>query len=158
MLKNKEIGFLLLITHLLSSITIGILLSFKKTDNKNYCETENSKISENINVSEILKQSIQTSILNILTIGGFIILSSVCIAILEQIGFFEMFSYTLNILFGINKELIKSLLYGIFEVTNGINNLAMFHRNTRNHKNIFNIIFTWFWRINSYHASFRIYI
>lgn len=79
MFFSKEIGFLLLVTHLLASLTVGFLFRNWKRNHdeisKNFLN--NSKKTENIsfsNLGEILGDSIKSSINLIMTIGGFIVL------------------------------------------------------------------------------------
>lgn len=129
-----------MISHILSSITVGILFRFwkkNKLDVSNFSlsypygknnlvlETKLIKISE---FGEILGEAIKKSILNLLTIGGFIVLFSVIISILNSSNIINIFSDFLT-LFNINPEISKSIFYGIIEVTNGINLSSKYYNN-----------------------------
>lgn len=110
MFYSKEIGFLLFITHLLASLTVGVIFrNWKKNQDeiskkftKSY--TKNEQISFS-NLGEILGDSIKSAINLILTIGGFIVLFSVIISILNSL---------------IPGSMSNPLLAGILEVTNGL--------------------------------------
>ena len=124
MFCNREIGLLLLATHFLSSITVGIIFRYWKKNK----QTLYNKVSKNLknesnisvlNLGEILGDSIKNSINLVLTIGGFIVLFSVIISILEKIGIIDNISNFLN-LFGLPKEHSKAILYGFLELTNGL--------------------------------------
>lgn len=123
--NNKRIGIILLISHILASLLVGYCFKFWKKDkfDINYRETIfNSKSSpiKISNLGEILGNSIKNSISSILLIGGFIVIFSVIISILETSGILIFLS---NILynFGIPKDFSISLISGIIELTNGIN-------------------------------------
>lgn len=109
MFHSKEIGFLLLSTHLLASLTVGFIFrNWKKNKDdisQRFLKTtkEEQKISFS-NLGEILGDSIKSSINLILTIGGFIVLFSVIISIFNTLGIF-----TGNPIFA-----------GILELTNGL--------------------------------------
>lgn len=124
MFASKEIGFLLLSTHLLASLTVGFLFRNWKinqdTFSRNYLK--NSKNTENItfsNLGEILGESIKSSINLILTIGGFIVLFSVIISIFDSLNIFENLANLFSV-FGISKEILMPVFSGILEVTNGL--------------------------------------
>jgi len=126
MLASKKIGILLLISHIFSSFTIGFLSRFYKYTSTNY-EVNNYIPSYNTtskNISEILKESIQNSITNVLTIGGFVLLASVCISILENIKFITLASNIISNIFNLNSNIVSNIFYGIIEVTNGVNSIA----------------------------------
>lgn len=125
MFYNKEIGILLLITHFLASLTVGIIFrNWKKNkDNlsQNYLNLEKNN-SNNVsfsNLGEILGDSIKNATTLILTIGGFIVLFSVIISILESSKIFDIICNFLTN-FGISKECSSSILYGLLELTNGL--------------------------------------
>ena len=124
MFYSKEIGLALLLCHFLASLSVGILFrNYKKDKDEFYriCKSikkDSSTISFS-NLGEILAESINNSIGLILTIGGFIVLFSVIISILNET---QIFDYFANVFFrfGISKNITKSVLSGILEVTHGI--------------------------------------
>lgn len=126
MLTNKKIGILLLISHVLSSFTIGFLSRFynKSTFDIDRNYITDSKNNSSKNISELLKESIQNSITNVLTIGGFVLLAAVVISILESINFITLTSDFLSNIFNLSSNIFSNFLYGIIEVTNGVNGIA----------------------------------
>ena len=161
---DTKTGFLLLFTHVLSCITVAIILGkfSKKNDTKfrklytqlnyNNMQTKqaNSKLitpsirskinkEKNFNIKnnstnsstlslknlgEILGNSINSSIQTILLIGGFVVIFSVLISILNQTHIIDIISKFFEpILFGFGFDLnfAKPLVSGILELTNGVN-------------------------------------
>lgn len=124
---NIHIGVLLLLSHILGCITVGIIFRFWKYSTQNkYTLNSNEKTYSNIslsNIGGILGESIYNSISTILMIGGFIVMFSVIISILNRCNILNIISYTLKPIcnmFCIDKKLIIPFLTGIIEVTNGI--------------------------------------
>ena len=125
---------LLFITHILGSITVGIIFRFWK---KNLATRQQYTISkydnklQNITVSnlgEILGTSIQSAISTILMIGGFVVLFSVVISILNISGITSLVCILLEPVchfLGIPSQVIASVFTGLFEITNGINMISM---------------------------------
>ena len=137
MFGNSTIGLLLFITHLLASLSVGIVFRFwkhshtsDKKQNKN--KTFNSKTNTiNIfNLGEILGNAISNSISTILMIGGFVVLFSVIISMLKSSKFLHLLSIlilpVLNILH-IPDIFSNSLIIGLLEITNGINIISSIH-------------------------------
>lgn len=124
MFYSKEIGLALLLCHFLASLTVGILFrNYKKEKDEFYrsfqaIKKESPTISFS-NLGEILGESIKNSINLILTIGGFIVLFSVVISILNESQIFTIIANTLRSL-GIPENITKALLSGMLEVTNGL--------------------------------------
>ena len=122
---NKHLGIILLISHIFSSLTVGYLFRFWKRNklDVNFREIHfNSKLSpiKISEIGEILGNAIKKSISSILSVGGFIVLFSVILSILENSGILDiinMFLYQ----FGISKEISSAIFTGIIEVTNGVN-------------------------------------
>ena len=143
MFGDTKTGILLLCTHILACITVGIILGkfSKKSDNEFRTNMNNrlnrkddiKKInSDNKNVTlknlgEVLSISISNSISTILLIGGFVIIFSVIISILNK-------THTLNLLsnllkpvlqmFNMDTDFAKPLLSGILELTNGVKQVS----------------------------------
>jgi len=133
MFKNSTIGILLLITHLLGSITVGFLFRFWKSNknlnrntNSSYINTTNNTIHLS-NLGEVLSKSITNSISTIFLIGGFIVVFSIITAILSStniIKYSSLLFVPIFNFFNIDISFIEPLLFGIFEITNGINNIS----------------------------------
>lgn len=128
---NSLIGLLLFISHILGSLTVGFLFRFwKKNENSNeviYNTSIHDNKLQNVsysNLGEILATSITSASSTILMIGGFVVLFSVIISILNTSGIIHI----ITILFEpiCNKLRVPTMISGalfngILEVTNGIN-------------------------------------
>ena len=135
MFKNSTIGLLLFITHLLSSISVGIIFRFwkNKKDNSNYTDT-NSGIYTNkktfvtfSNLGEVLAESITSNISTILLIGGFVVIFSSIISILKTCGILNLITFSISPIFNalnIDSTFISPLVTGFLEITNGINSIS----------------------------------
>lgn len=125
MFYSKEIGLVLLLCHFLASLTVGILFKNYKKDKDDLYKRVKSALKKDSptislsNLGEILGESIKNSINLILTIGGFIVLFSVIISILNESGILTMF-VDLGSYFNIPENISKAVLSGILEVTNGL--------------------------------------
>ena len=112
--NNNHIGRVLLFSHIISSILVGYLFRFWKKNklDVNFSETKFNTQKSPIKISNLgylLGKSIKNSINSCLQIGGFIVLFSVIISILQNMGIFFQ-----------NQE-FNSLFYGFIELTNGVN-------------------------------------
>ena len=131
MFYSKEIGLALLLSHFLASFTVGFLFrNYKKDKDELYRNCQG--IEKNIpkitfhNLGEILGESIKNSINIILTIGGFIVLFSVIISIFNESHIFNLIAnFFAN--FGISENIVKAILSGILEVTNGLKLSSYLH-------------------------------
>ncbi len=134
MFGSKEIGFLLLITHLLACFTVGFIFRFWK---KNYKLGNNHDIisfeSKNIsfsNLGEVLSDSIFKATSTIMMIGGFVVLFSVIISIFKASKLLNTFTLIFSPLFKIlhlPSSFVAPLLMGILEITNGIAAISSIH-------------------------------
>lgn len=125
---NSTIGFLLLFTHILSCITVGFLFRFWKrneiTNLKSSFNSVKSTKKENLNFSnlgEILGTSIKNSISVIFLIGGFVVLFSVILSILDKCNVINLLTNILSPCFnslGINHSLLSASINGFIELTN----------------------------------------
>ena len=147
---NYYIGILLMLTHILACITVGIIFRFwKSTESANsnvYSNDKNNKLSTYVNFSnlgEILSKSITNSISTLLMIGGFVVLFSIIISIMNSTNLTYILSIPFGVIFKFLKlptSFIEPLITGVLEITNGISTISLIHV-----KNIsLNIIFTAF--------------
>ena len=129
---SKLIGYLLLLTHILACLTVGIILGVTsriKNENKEiydknyYKNTIKANSNDLSDLGVILSLSIKKSIALILQIGGFVVLFSVIISILNESNVFIIIGNMLE-KFYIPKEFTKSLLTGMLELTSGVNIIA----------------------------------
>ena len=139
---DTKTGLLLLATHILACITVGIILArfskrkkfensydtiknkFERKNNSQSCNSENITFK---NLGEVLTTSINSSISTILMIGGFVVIFSVIISILNQTNILDKLStllYPILNFLNIDLEFAKPLLSGILELTNGVNLVA----------------------------------
>lgn len=145
---SSTTGFLLLITHLLSAISVAILIGlfsekkYKSLQNNSEFNLDKNPLSFS-SLGDILSKSILNSVNTLFLIGGFVVLFSVIISILIQCGIFSIFEILLTPvfnLFNIDANFIKASLVGFLEVTTGVNMISSIYI-----KNIsVNIIFTSF--------------
>ena len=139
MLGKPELGPFLLICHILSSLSVGLIFRFygRNTDkikSKEYKKTwprfkkELQKVKKkNLNFGVALGSSVKNSVNTMLSIGGFIILFSVVINILIESGFISLTINTLTAFFPLSspqKEVATGIASGFFEVTTGANILC----------------------------------
>lgn len=124
---NTQIGMLLFLTHLLSCILVGFFFRFWKYHDKEKIHpqaisTTNLSVSFS-NLGEILANSILNAIHTIFVIGGFVVLFSVILSILNECQFFELLNHMVTPfchLFGISNNFITPIASGILELTNGL--------------------------------------
>lgn len=143
MFKSSEVGILLTISHYMAAIMVGLLFSFYKKSKTNIVLANTPLNNKNIitrafsNFNTIRKNSPSLGILlgnavkesfnTMLMVGGFIILFSVIINILDLIGFINFFSEFLFFFlrpFNFELPIIKALISGLFEITNGCKLIA----------------------------------
>lgn len=120
--NNKNIGYILLSGHLISSIILGLIFSKKHTTQ----EISHKKIY-NEPFYEVFIKSVNSSFSSILTVCGYIIFFSVFAEILMKFHVFKtiafIFSPVLSYLNISDNEFI-SILIGMIEMTSGINYLS----------------------------------
>lgn len=145
---NTTIGVLLLISHILACISVGIILnictthkrknefapSYSKvgTAHRSLQNTQKSHVDSPTfsSLGEILGTSIKNATSTILLIGGFVVLFSVVISILNQSHLLDNFSNICSPIFSalhIPHEFCKPLLSGIVELTNGVSLVSSVH-------------------------------
>ncbi|MGL4731605.1 MAG: sporulation integral membrane protein YlbJ [Clostridium sp.] len=123
MLTNPKIGYLLLISNMLSCIVIA-LLTIKKTSHIKVSTNFNTNNNHSINLGQALKTAIEDALKTSLSIGGFIIIFSVLIGIINDSVIFNTAITKISYLFNIPPDGIKGFFLGLIEVTNGCNILA----------------------------------
>lgn len=128
LLGNVQIGKILLLSHIISSLLVGFIFRFwKKTQVdltfRNY-KSESKELIRVSNLGEILGDAIKKSISTVLSIGGFVVLFSVILSILSSLEILNGIAYLLaNI--GIPYDIVFSLLTGMIELTNGLQTASM---------------------------------
>ena len=131
---NSLIGILLFITHLLACLTVGILFRFWKFNKTSYNNSHSNSFPKSTttnvsfsNLGEVLSKAISSATNTILMIGGFVVLFSVILSILENSNFISIISSALEPIFSIfriNNNFISGFVSGIIELTNGIQKIS----------------------------------
>lgn len=131
---NSTIGVLLLITHILACLSVGILFRFWKLGKNSFSSSfskkkNNEKEYVNFsNLGDILGKSILSAIKTVIIIGGFIVLFSVILSILNNsklISFASSCFAPIFRIFGIEDiRFSSSFVCGILELTNGVMKVA----------------------------------
>jgi len=142
MLMSPDIGIYLYICHILATLTVGLLFRFYKTEDKYKCKLHGTHASKKMQkgsdfrncppdlkkrppdkpLGAVLGDAVRNSISAILAIGGFIVIFSVVISVLNQLGIISALAEMLyDVLkpFGANYEIIKGVLGGIIEISTG---------------------------------------
>lgn len=127
---NSTIGFLLLFTHILACLSVGIIFRFWKFKNNSAInlyslnKTTNKEEVNFSNLGDILGKSILSSIKTIVVIGGFVVLFSVILSILKSsniIYILGKFIYPFLNFLGIEDfRFATSIVSGFLELTNGV--------------------------------------
>ena len=122
---DASIGILLLFTHILACMSVGIVFRFWKrnTNEKRSVDVTDTSVVSFQSLGEVLSQSILSAIHSIVLIGGFIVLFGIILSILQKTYLFHLFSLFFVPSFrllGINTEFIIPILTGILELTNGV--------------------------------------
>lgn len=125
---DTAVGLLLLFTHILACITVGIVFRFWKTKKKIKRNTDNIKTSVTFNsLGEVLSQSLLSSINSIVLIGGFIVLFAIILSILQKtyiLVFIKALFIPFFNLINISTEFITPIISGLLELTNGITTIS----------------------------------
>ncbi|PHS32069.1 MAG: sporulation integral membrane protein YlbJ [Alkaliphilus sp.] len=135
MFNSGKLGLFIAANHFGAAILVGILFRFYKRNtykksnfSTNHCQfkkaiKELSHYGQNRPLfGQILGNSVKESIDTILLVGGFIILFSVIVNILSQIGFMRFITtivHSVPFFLSINPSVINSITTGFFEITLG---------------------------------------
>ncbi len=131
MFGSSTIGILLLITHIFACFTVGFLFRFWKHGNAESTSSvvfndKNNQSKNQLslsNLGEALSSSITNATSTILMIGGFIVIFSVIVSILQSSSILYVISNIFVPIFDvlhIPSCFIAPFLTGILEITNGI--------------------------------------
>ncbi|MBR2787188.1 MAG: sporulation integral membrane protein YlbJ [Clostridia bacterium] len=127
---DVKIGIILFITHILACLTVGLIFGFfSKYSSKKHAYPRNINTTSSYNISDlgtILSNSISNAISTILLIGGFIVLFSIIISILNSLSIIDSISNLLSYA-NIPPLYSKCILTGLLELTNGINAVSLIH-------------------------------
>ena len=127
--SSSSIGLKLFIVHVISCLLVGFIFRWWKYNKKTsssryeYSSSSNANTLGFSNLGAILSSSIQDSIKLVLTIGGFVVLFSVIVSMLNSSKILNIFCTFLSSLLNILKipaSYSSSIITGIIEVTNGV--------------------------------------
>ena len=140
MFCSSHIGFILFSTHILSCLTVGFLFRWWKVSYERKFRSSEYSINTHTlsfcDLGEVLSKSIITSINTILMIGGFVVLFSIIISILQSCNFLVIISNFFSLL-NIPTNLTMGLLTGFLEITNGISYICSLSFSNINLKIVF---------------------
>lgn len=117
MLKSSHIGYILLLSNLLSCIAMGLLLPSKMINKKDV--PEKNHILPNMNIGNVLKNSVENSIRTCLSIGGFVTAYSVVNSMIKTNYLFTLAVTQISNMLNISKDIVEGSILGIIEMTNG---------------------------------------
>ena len=135
MFGDVRTGILLLLTHILGCISVGVLFRFWKFNKEKNISVLRDKSLKNklensitfSNLGEVLASSIMNSISTILLIGGFVMLFSVIISMLTKSHVLLICAVSLKPIlniFKINPEFSSGIITGMLELTNGLSAIS----------------------------------
>lgn len=117
MFASKTVGLLIFISHLLSAVFIGLI--FRGTDKK---EPINDLPLPTVNSDNLLYESVYSSVISVIVVGGFVSVFYVISQILVDFNLLLPIDYIFNLLFkpfGITLEESKAFSQGVIEFTKG---------------------------------------
>ncbi|MGB9792857.1 MAG: sporulation integral membrane protein YlbJ [Thermacetogeniaceae bacterium] len=134
MLKDPNLGPYIASIHYLSNLFCGLLLKLlSKKKQAQTAEKQKKTIASSLenpfpqkssNFGLLLGETVRNATTTLLTIGGFIALFSVLVGIMQSTGIFSLIlkiSTPIAKLINFDVTLVRSLLYGFFEMTIGVN-------------------------------------
>lgn len=149
MVGAPKLAGLMMIPHYLGAITIGLIFRFYKREN--YRSLSNSYIGKgakfknykNSSIGFIISKSIKDSMDSILIIGGFVIIYSVVINILLSSSTFNFILLKIASFINIDVTLLKGLIAGIIEITNGCSIISKLDIDLINKIIMLNCVIAW---------------
>ena len=108
---SAKAGYVLLIGHIIGSFLNGLIYRGKSIDGSSY-QPQISKTS----INEIMFDSINS----ILLVGGYIVLSSIVIQMLQITNILPMISGLICKILPVSQDLVSGVISGIIEITNGL--------------------------------------
>lgn len=141
---DAKLGVILALIHYISSILVGLIMRFyHKNDSENldnhivngngnlliraFKAMDQARSNDNRKFGKLMGDSVMSSIETLVMIGGFIILFSVFLAILDKIQITLLLAKLISIILislGISPDLATSIINGLFEVTLGAKSVS----------------------------------
>ena len=121
---DSSIGILLLFTHILACLSVGIIFRFWKsrTGYSRSIDVLPNNLTFN-SLGEVISKSILSAIKSIVLIGGFVVFFGIIISILKNAQLFNFLFILLSPVFNflhLSTDFILPIFTGIIELTNGI--------------------------------------
>ena len=122
------VGLLLLCTHILACISVGIIFRFWKKNVKEKRNTDTLATNITFNsLGDVLSKSILSAINSVVLIGGFIVLFGIIFSILQKTQILNILKIPIIPVFNllnIDTNFIVPILTGILELTNGVSSVS----------------------------------
>ncbi|MCJ7687824.1 MAG: sporulation integral membrane protein YlbJ, partial [Clostridiaceae bacterium] len=121
MMSSNKIGYILLLSNILSCIFMGFIIPSKNSFSRIRIKSNSIKknVNKDVNFGIIFKNSIEDAIKNSLNIGGFIVVFSVITGIIKDNVIFHIVLNKISLFVGSSSDFIQGLILGMLEVTNG---------------------------------------
>ena len=110
-LNDKTAGFIILISHYLSSFICGLIFRGKA------CEKTEPSIPE-VSYDKILSESMTGAIINVLIVGGYVAIFYMVSDMLSDVGLIKLLSSALSFV-GVDIRLGNGIFTGLIEITKG---------------------------------------
>ena len=123
MLGHPSLGYILILSNILSCIIMGLVLpnrfKYNSKNNKDYKNIKKAIRKPEINFGLSIKNALEDATKTCISIGSFIIIFSVLINIIKGNAYFDTALVQLTSITNIPKEIYEGLTLGVIEVTNG---------------------------------------
>lgn len=122
LLNNVYLGYILLIGSYFSAFLIGLVT--KKNRNSNSLSSPSYPKNKTVNFGLAIKNAVENGVNTTLSIGGFIIIFSVIISVIESNNYISNFFRNLEQIFNLSPGILYGSFLGSIEITNGCNILS----------------------------------
>lgn len=117
MLKNTQIGYILLFSSYTSCFLIGLIYKKNSLNIKEYHRSVHKNVD--INFGYAIRNSIESSIQVCLSIGGFVVFFYVIIKFIQSSYIFSNLILFISNILNVNIAILSGLTLGLIEMTNG---------------------------------------
>ena len=112
LLGNTALGWILYASHILSALTIALLM--RKIPCKTSCAGQSEAALSTKHFGEIMAEAVGNAAQSVFTVCGFVIMFSILANSLEFFGVFRLFSFA-----GINYGICRAFVFGLLEPVGG---------------------------------------